>query len=245
MGTKQKLADKLMAKKKELSERSAGGAFLTIKEGTTRVRHLPVGDENEFVIEAVYFYLGDKVKGMVSPKTLGKKCAVMQAYEKLAASKDPADRELAAKFKPQRKYFSPVIVYKDTAGKEVDTNTGVKMIALSSGLYNSIIDLYLDPDNGDFTDPKTGYDLKYKREGKGKQDTKYNVIAGRPSKLDPKFAKNEYDPAELIKAMVPTYEETKAKIDEFLSTPVGDDEDERPLSKKKKLLKKKKKSKDL
>ena len=251
MATKSKLRAKLLAKRKELSDRSAGGAFLTLKEGTTRVRHLPVGEEKEFVVEVVYFYLGDKIKGVISPKSIGKKCAIMQMYEKLSASKDPKDRELAAKFKPGRKFFSPVLKYKDEDGKEPDLQLGPKMLALTPGLYQDILDLYLDEkEAGDFTDPKTGYDLKYKREGKGKQDTQYNVIKCKETPLTKSLRGKEFDPEELVKSMIPSYEETKQKIEEFLSAPPEDDEDEKPRKKKKKVskdapIKKKKKSRDL
>jgi hypothetical protein len=235
------LKERLEKKKKELADRSAGGAFLTIKEGKTRVRHLPVGDEKEFVIEAVYFYLGEKIKGVVSPKTIGKKCAIMEAYNTLSASKKAEDRELAAKFKPQKKYFSPVVVYKDDKGGE--TFDEVKMLALTSGLYQDILELFLDEENGDFTDPQSGYDLKYTRQGKGKQDTKYGVMACKPTALPKKFRGKEYDPEELIKKIIPTYEETKSMIEDFLSLPP--EEEDEPKKKKEKVIKKKKKTRDL
>ena len=240
------LKKKLEAKRKELADRSAGGQFLIIKEGVTRVRHLPVGDENEYVVEATTFYLGDKIKGVISPRTVNKKCAIMETYEKLSSSKKAEDRELAAKFKPQKKYFSPVIKYKDEKGKEIDTETGVKMLQMTNGLYQDTLDLFLDDEQGDFTDPKAGYDLKYKRTGKTKTDTEYNVTPCKPTPLSKKYAGKLYDPVELFKAMLPTYEETKQKIEEFLSGATIEEEEERPRKKKKvSTLKKKKKSRDL
>lgn len=250
MATPKSLKERLANQRKALADRSAGGNFMTIKEGTTRIRHLPAPPEKEFVIEAVYFYLGDKIKGVVSPRTIGKKCAIMEAYELLSKSKKAEEREWATKFKPSKKFFSPAIKYKDEDGKEVDMETGVKMLQLTPGLYQDILDLYLDEkEAGDFTDPVNGYDIKYKRTGKGKQDTEYNIIKCKETKLDVKFTKqfkadpNAYDPEVLIKGMIPTYEETKAKIEEFLSLPPEEDVQDAPEKTVKK--KKKKKSTDL
>ena len=91
-----------LAKKREDLKRSGPGKFLTCKEGVTRFRILPVGEEKEFALEAVYFYLGLKDNmGVISPKTIDKKCALHIGYEEMATSKDPSDREFAKKLKPQ------------------------------------------------------------------------------------------------------------------------------------------------
>lgn len=237
------------AKRKELADRSAGGAFMTLKEGNTRVRHMPVLEEQDFCIEATYFYLGDKVKGVVSAKTIGKKCPIMKKFEELSASKDPADRELASKFKPSKKYFSPVLPCKTDKASEYDSARGVKLLMIASGLYGKILDIWLDEEKGDFTDPVNGFDLKYKRSGKGKQDTEYNVLDCKPTKV-PKELRQKIDINEEIKKLILPYEEAKAKLDEFLGGAIDDDDDDdRPRKKKSsskgKIVKKKKKSRDL
>lgn len=235
MVKKRSLKEKLASRRKDLKNRAAGGKFFIIPEGTTRVRPVPVGEEKDFAAEVVYFYLGEKIRGVISPHTWGEKCAIMNAYNLLTASKKASERELAKKFKPSKRYFVPVIKYKDERGKEVDHQSKVKLLLLSTGTYQEILDLWLDDEFGDFTDPKNGYDIKIKRTGKGLKDTEYSVIRCNPTPLSKKYAGDIYNPEEMAKAITPKYKETKAFIEEFLSLPQDDDEEERPRKKKKKV----------
>ncbi len=230
----QGLLKRLAKRREELKSKGGGGSFFTVKEGTTRMRALPVGEDVEFAKEVTYFYLGLKLGGIVSPVTIGKRCALMEAYNEMSNSKNEKDREFAKKYlKPSKKYFSPHIKYKDEAGKEIDKDAGVKLLILSGGQYQKLIDLFLDSDNGDFTDPINGYDLKYVRTGKGKQDTKYDILPGKVSKLDKEFRK-VYDIEAMVAEMIPTYKETKAKLEEFLNLPQEGSDEEEPAPKKKK-----------
>lgn len=240
------LKERLASKRKELASRSSGGNFFTLKEGTTRHRLLPVGDDQEFAFEAVFFYLGQEIKGVISPATFGKRCAIMEAYNELSSSKDPDDRELAKKFKPQKKFFAPSIRYKDEKGGEVD-DTGVKLLILTSGQYQELIDLYLDEaEAGDFTSADNGYDIKFGRIGKTKTDTEYTIRACKPTKGPKKYVKKSYNPEEMLKEIAPSYKETKELVERFLNVAsTEDDEEDNKKSKKSKGNKKKKKNKDL
>jgi hypothetical protein len=235
-----KLSDKLAQRRKDMAQRSQGGAFLTFKEGITRIRILPVGDEVDWAVEVVYFYLGEKHKGYISPKTFGKKCPVMDAYNELSSSKDEADRALAAKFRPKKKYFVPVAKYKDEKGTEVE-DTGAKLALLPDSAYQMALDLYLDAEEaGDFTDVEKGYDLKIKRTGKGMQDTEYSVIKCKETALPKKFKllfkkdPSAFNPETLVKALIPSKEEAERIIGEYLSLPAEDDSEAKPKKKKKK-----------
>lgn len=232
------LRERLEKQKKDLKERGGGYKFFAIKEGVTRLRPLPVGEDKDFAVEAVYFYLGEEIKGVISPHTFGKKCAIMEAYNELSASKDEADRKLAKSFKPGKKFFMPVIRYKDDKGKEIDTENGAKLVILAGGQYQDLIDYFLDEtEAGDFTDAKNGYDLKFGRTGKGKMDTEYTVRACKPTPLARPFSKEVYEPEEMLKALIPTYKETKELLERFLKIAPADDdeaEDEKPRPKKKK-----------
>lgn len=238
------LRERLLKKKTELATKGGGGSFFTIKEGTSRLRLLPVGDEKEFAIEATYFYLEPDIKGVVSPATFGGKCAIMEAYNELSQSKDPDDRELAKKLKPQRKYFAPAVRFKDDKGKELDGD-GVKLVIMTSGQYQDLIDLFLDDDEaGDFTDPKNGYDIKFSRVGKTKMDTEYSIRPCKPTLLPKSISKDgPFDPEEMLKKIAPTYKETKAFVEQYLKIGADKDEDteedDAPVKKKKKLVKKK------
>lgn len=231
---------KLMKRKEELKSGSGSYDYFIFKEGTTRLRHLPVGEDVEPGFEVTSFYLGKDLGGIISPVTFGKPCAINEEYERLKASKSSSDQDLAGKFKPRKKIMVPSIKKTDEAGKEVDMQAGAKLAMLSTGQYSEIIDLFLDDEQGDFTDINEGYDLKYKRTGKTLTDTEYTVLPCKPSKLPVEFRKTIYNPEKMVKALLPSYEETKEMIAKFLKTNSSSKGEK--LSSKKKVSSKKKKS---
>src|SRR3989304_5115330 len=101
-----KLAERLRKKKEELAQKGKGGNMFFLKEGTVRMRLVPVAAEKEFAIEATYFYLGPEIKGIVSPITFGEPCGIMEAYQKLKNSKSDDDKEMAKKISPKKRYFA-------------------------------------------------------------------------------------------------------------------------------------------
>lgn len=242
MAVSEKLKKKLL-KRKEAIKNSGGGlkGVILFQEGKKRVRFLPVGEE-DFAVEAKTFYLGNDIKGVISPATFGLPCGINETYEKFRKG-DESEQELAATFKPGKKFYSPALAYKDEKGKEID-DRGAQLANLTNGMYNELIDWMLDDDYGDFTDAKTGYDVKVKREGKTKTDTEYSLMKMNSSKLDKKYNKI-YNPEEMLKAILPTYEETQQKMAQFLGLEVEDlfskkkkkkksSEDDEPKKKKKK-----------
>lgn len=206
------LREKLLERQKTLKGGGGSKGLIFLKEGTLRVRILPHDKDKDFAMEVTYFYLGGDVKGVISPATLGEPCAIMEAYNKLKASKNEKDRDIAKLLKPKRRWAIPHIQYKDVKGGEVDAETGARIILLTNNLYDNIIELYVDDaDHGDFTKKKTGYDLKYKRVGTGQFDTEYKVLACAPSPIDPDF-KGPYDVEEMLRDIIPTYEDTQQMV---------------------------------
>lgn len=237
---------KFLEKMKQRSADLAKGAkgsydFFMVKEGITRMRPLPVGEDVEFGFEVTTFFLGKKHGTIISAATFGEKCPIINRYNKLKDSKDESDNKLAARFKPSPKIVMPHIKYKDENGKELDTDNGAKLALLSKGCYQQTVDLFIDPEQGDFTDPIEGYDLKYKRTGKGKQDTVYTVTPCKPTKLPKEFRKI-YDPETMVREMIKPYDEALAIIREFIKDP-GEDSDDEPKKDKKGTNSKKKKRK--
>jgi hypothetical protein len=238
MSKKQTLKDKLANKQKDLKAQSSGGKYFTFKEGITRMRPVWCGKEEDWGIEVIYFFLGKDLGGIISPATFDMPCAIFKRAEKMANSKKESDREFAKKFlRKGRKFAVPHIRYNDPKGKELDERAGVKLALLAPGQYDALLDLYLDDENGDFTDPIEGYDIKYKRVGKGMMDTQYSVIRCQPTKA-PKDFRGPYNVEEMVKANMPSYDETKEILDKFMNSS-HEDEDDEPVKKKKK------KSKDL
>lgn len=219
---------KLLAQKQKLKESSEGSIMLYFKaDQTLRIRPLPVKEDDTFGMEIVYFYPNADIKGVISPMTFGEPCALYEKYEELKESKDEGDKELATALKPKRKFVVPCISYVDTAGKQVDEKKGVRLAQLAPGQYQDMIDLYLDDEQGDFTDPVKGYDLKITRTGSGQFDTEYSIVPGKPSALAKKYNKI-YNTEELLRKAVPSYEETQSILAKFL----GEDEDSGSSSKK-------------
>jgi hypothetical protein len=226
---------KLESRKKKIKDSGGGNnSFLFIKaDETVRVRPLPVGEDDEPALEVTQFYLGAEIKGVISPKTFGEPCALMEKYEELKSSSDEDDQALATKLKPKPKYVIAVIKKKDKMGKEVDEQLGVRLMQIPKGVYQQLIDLFLEPEQGDFTDPAEGYDVKITRTGSGQFDTEYSVVPCKPSPLPKKYNKT-YNLEELLRKEVPSYDETQEILNQFLGV---DSDDEKPKKKKKSFKK--------
>jgi hypothetical protein len=233
--------DKLKAKlaKRQADLKKGGGSYeyFVIKEGTTRLRPLPAPKNKDWAFEVTHFYLGGEVKGFISPVTFGERCAVYEYWEKLKKSKKESDQKLADQIKPKQKYMVAHIKYLDVKGKEIDRKAGPKLLFLHKGMYQTLLDFYLDDEKGDFTLPKTGYDIKYKRSGTGQMDTEYTVFDCKPTRLDEEYATTKYDPEVMVRDIAKSYEETVDILETFLKTKKkssDEDEDEAPAKPKKK-----------
>lgn len=226
------LKERLAKRRKKLAERSGNTGVIFIKEGTTRIRILPVGDEVDWALEMTHFYLGQKIKGIFSAASLGEDCPVMEKYTELKEGNDD-DKDLAKSFTPRTKYLVPAIVYDDDRGKKIDAERSGMLVMLTPTIYGEIIDMFLDPDLGDFTDPDDGYDLKIKRTGTGKTDTEYTVSAMRPSPTSKEWHK-EVDLDKLAKNAMFTYDQCEEKLAEFLFDSEESENEPPPKKKKKK-----------
>lgn len=229
--------EKMLERKKKLTEKGNGSGIIFPKEGTIRLRIMSQGPDKEIGLETIQFY-HPKKGGIVSPATFGELCPFMEKYQELKNSRDEEDQALAKKLSPRRRYLIGVTCYKDEKGKEVDTDRVCKPMQIPSSVYQDIIDLYLDEDDwGDMTDPEDGYDIKITRTGKGQMDTTYSVTAcprGKSS-LSSKYIK-EVDLEEMIRNQVKPYDELEEMLDEFLNGALEEeeDDDEEPTPKKKK-----------
>ena len=234
--------EKLLARKKKLAEKGSTNSFVFPKDGTTRIRIVSAGVNEEFGMEIVRFYLGDK--SIYSPATFGDPCPFMEKYEELKNSKDEDDKKLATKMVPSRRFVLAALVYKDDKGKELDYDSKPRLVLVPSSVYQDIIELYLDEDEaGDMTDPKNGYDIKIERSGKGKFDTSYSVRNCKPTKIDKNLIK-PVDLEEMVRSQIKSYDELEEELNKFLNeAPIDEDEEEYTPKKEKKPKKDKKKKK--
>lgn len=237
--------EKLLARKKKLAEKGSGNGFIFPKDGTTRIRIVSAGVNEEFGMEVVRFYLGDK--SVYSPATFNEPCPFMEKYDELKSSKDEDDKKLAKKLVPSRRFVIPALIYKDDKGKELDYDSKPRLVMVPSSVYQDIIELYLDEDEaGDMTDPKNGYDIKIERSGTGKFDTSYSVRNCKPTKVDKSLVK-PVDLESLVRAQIKSYDDLEEELKEFLNSKGDDfdDEEEKPKKKKDKDKKKKKRHGDI
>ena len=242
---KSDLKERLRKKKEELKTKGGDFDMIFIKEGTIRARLLPVEEDADFVLEVTQFYLGGDIKGVISPSTFDEPCAIMEAYKELKESDDPDDKEMAKGFVPRKKYLSFVIAFEDLKGKTVDKDRTEKLILLTAGLFDKLIDLYLDDDEwGDMMDKEDGYDIKFTRTGTGKTDTEYTLSPCKNTPLKKEFHKRTYDLEEEVRKIMPTYEKTQEYIAMYLGIAGGDTDDEESKAKTKKKKKKKSKKSD-
>lgn len=212
--------DKMKQRSEDLKKKGSGGGYkyFIFKDGVSRMRPLPIKEDVEPGVEVVFFYVSKDAGGFISPITFSEPCAYMEKYEELKRSKDEDDQALAKSMAPKRRYMVMHIKYKDEKGTEVDDENGAKLALLTNQQYQDLCDMYLDDEAGDFTDPVSGYDIKYKRSGKGMMDTVYSTLACKPTKL-PKRYNKVYDPEAEVRNIIPSYEETEELLSQFLKVP--------------------------
>lgn len=225
--SKKSLKERLEKKRQEIQERASSGTgnLIFIKPGTYRVRVLPVGEDEEFAYEITHMYLGPEIKGVISPSSVGDDCPMVDKYQELKAEGDSSNTAVLKALKGKSRFLLPVMVYKDERGKEVDEENSGKLMIITPGLYGQMIDFFLDPDLGDFTDPDEGYDLKIKRTGSGMTDTEYSVSAMRPSKIPAKWDKPT-DLTGLVRSAILPFEEVEDKLAEYLVTAMDEEPEE-------------------
>lgn len=241
--SKTKLVDRLLARKGELGKKGTG-KMLYFKEGSTRIRIANAGEENDWAVEVSYVYLNQELGGFISPATFGERCAFDEAYKKLSKSKKEKDRAFAEMLKPKKKWTVPCYKFKDQKGEEPDVERGLCIGLVTNGVYSEMIDYFTDDEYGDFTNPAKGYDLKIKRAGTGKMDTKYSVAPCKPTKVPVKEWRKEINPEEVVKSQLPTYEKTLEILEKFLNT-VPEETEQKESNKSEKKDKKKKRNKDI
>lgn len=238
MAVSEKLRKKLEKRKQQINDKGKGFGYEVFKEGKKVIRALPVGDDEDFAMEVEMFYLGKDIGSFISPRTFGDACAVYDAYEELRKSKDEDDNTTAATFKPKKMNLMAGLVAKDERGKVWDDEKGATLIKITGGMASELIDWMLDEDAGDFTDAKEGYPIKVKRTGSGQFDTEYTLIKLDKQKL-PKIYNKVYNLEKMIKAIIPTFEQTEEFLNQFLGGGVDED---KPKKKKKGSKDKDKKS---
>jgi len=120
--------------------------------GTTQVRIVPYkfNKDNPFIELFFHYDLGRK--SYLSPMSFGRPDPIEEFSQKLKASGNKEDYQLARKIESKMRTFAPVVI----RGEE---SQGVKFWGFGKTVYQELLSIIADPDYGDITDSMNGRDI--------------------------------------------------------------------------------------
>lgn len=122
------------------------------EEATIRLLSFPDNDGQPFKELYFYYNIGDN-RGLLAPFQFGNPDPFQELISKLREDGSKESYEMAKKLYPKMRCYAPVIV----RGEE---DKGVMLWSFGKQLYQALLNIMLDEDYGDITDPSTGRDVK-------------------------------------------------------------------------------------
>ena len=122
------------------------------EEHTVRLLSFVDNDGQPFKERWFYYNIGNN-PGLLAPYQLGKPDPIQELINKLRDDGSKESYELAKKLYPKMRSYAPVVV----RGEE---DRGVRIWAFGKTVYQSLLNIMLDEDYGDITDPTDGRDVK-------------------------------------------------------------------------------------
>ena len=217
--------DAMKAKLDKLNGKGEGGKknFWRPEDGESNIRIVSTPDGDPF--KEKFFHYNVAQGGFLCPKkNFGDDCPVCDFVSKLYNDGDDESRQLARKLVAKSRFFSPVVV----RGEDAE---GVKVWGYSKTVYENLLQLVLNPDYGDITDPHNGTDLVLtygKAPGAMFPSTnitarrKTSALSGDSDQMS-EFLDSEPDFDKLFE--VKTKEDVSAILDKFLLGEDGDSSD--------------------
>jgi hypothetical protein len=145
--------------RKKLGQLSGAGSRRNVmwrpqegEESTVRLISFADNDGQPFKELWFYYNIGNN-PGLLSPKQYGEPDPIQELINKLRDDGSKDSYELAKKLYPKMRTFAPVIV----RGEE---DKGVRLWSFGKTVYQSLLNIMLDEDYGDITDPVEGRDVK-------------------------------------------------------------------------------------
>jgi hypothetical protein len=185
------------------------------KEYTVRLLAFQNNDGQPFKDRWYYYGVGTS-PGILAPFQFGKPDPIKELRGKLYDEGSDTSRELAKKVAPKMRTFAPVIV----RGEE---DKGVRIWSFGKMVYQDILNLMLDEDYGDVTDPLEGRDIRVsvsKLPGKQFADTKISPRAKiEPLSRDSAQAKKWLDSIPEVDEAVnlKSYEEIEKVVNDWIN----------------------------
>ena len=122
------------------------------EEATVRLLSFSDNDGQPFKERWFYCNIGNN-PGLLAPYQFGNPDPVQELITKLRDEGTKESYELAKKLYPKMRSYAPVVV----RGEE---DKGVRLWSFGKTVYQSLLNIMLDEDYGDITDPTDGRDVK-------------------------------------------------------------------------------------
>ncbi len=145
--------EKMKSKLASLNEKAGGGnnSFWRPQDGNQTIRILPTADEDPFKSYHFHYNIG-KGGFLCLNKNFGEDCPACNLTKELYKEGDEGSIRMAKDFTARQRFFSPVLV----RGEESE---GPKVWGYGKKVYETLLQLVLNPEYGDITDPDNGTDL--------------------------------------------------------------------------------------
>lgn len=146
--------EKMKAKLASLNEKAGGGNnnFWRPQDGNQTIRILPTTDEDPFKSYHFHYNIGKNGGFLCLNKNFGEDCPACNLARELYREGDEGSIRMAKDFTARQRFFSPVLV----RGEESE---GAKVWGYGKKVYETLLQLVLNPEYGDITDPDNGTDL--------------------------------------------------------------------------------------
>jgi hypothetical protein len=122
------------------------------EEATVRLLSFPNNDGQPFKELWFYYNVGNS-PGLLAPYQFSRPDPIQELINKLRDDGTKESYELAKKLYPKMRAYAAVVV----RGEE---DKGVRLWSFGKQVYQALLNVMLDEDYGDITDPKTGRDVK-------------------------------------------------------------------------------------
>ena len=122
------------------------------EEHTVRLLSFPDNDGQPFKERWFYYNIGNN-PGLLAPYQFGNPDPIQELINKLRDDGSKESYELAKKLYPKMRSYAPVVI----RGEE---DKGVRIWSFGKMVYQSLLNIMLDEDYGDITDPLEGRDVK-------------------------------------------------------------------------------------
>lgn len=222
---------KMKAKLAALQNKGNGKTnFLKIEEGKKyQIRVVLPADGDPFKEFWFHYEIG-KNSILCPKKNFSEECAICNFASKLYKENTEESNKMAKKFLARQRFFSPVVV----RGEEKE---GIKVWGYGKNAYQDLINLVLNPDYGDITDPEQGTDLALSTSKAPGQSFPMTKIT--PARKTSKLCQgNSSDCKELLDTLPDfeklhtrkTTEEVATILDEYLSGDHSEEDTEKESS---------------